>query len=114
MGLLERIESRLPAKRAGSSLARRDGGLSLDEWALASFAFQGAQYPFVQSTMGSVNEEAIIGSAVGAHKGNPTIYSLVQARVQAFSQIRFQWTRFSGSQPGELFGDPRLKLLENP
>jgi phage portal protein BeeE len=99
----------------GTVLSRRDTlGLTVDEWALAAFGFQGSQYPFMQTTMGSVNEESIIGSATGAHKGNPTIFSLVQARVQAFSQIRFQWTRFSGSQPGDLFGDPRLKLLEKP
>jgi phage portal protein BeeE len=115
VGLLERVNSRAPALRdKGKGLARRDAGLSLDQWALAAFGFNGSTYPFVQTTMGSVDREAIIGSAVGAHKGNPTIFSLVQARIQAFSQIRFQWTRFTGSQAGDLFGDQRLNLLEKP
>jgi 2'-5' RNA ligase/phage portal protein BeeE len=34
--------------------------------------------------------------------------------MQVFSQVRFQWTRFQGSQPGDLFGTPELSLLETP
>jgi len=42
------------------------------------------------------------------------VASLIMARVQAFSQIRFQWTRFSGAVPGDLFGTEDLAVLERP
>jgi hypothetical protein len=34
--------------------------------------------------------------------------------MQVFSQVRFQWTRFQGSQPGDLFGSSELSVLEQP
>jgi phage portal protein BeeE len=34
--------------------------------------------------------------------------------LQVFSQIRFQWTRFVGSQPSDLFGTQELAVLERP
>jgi len=34
------------------------------------------------------------------------VFALSSRDVQVFSQVRFQWTRFSGSHPGDLFGTP--------
>jgi phage portal protein BeeE len=108
MALVDRVSREL-AKTTQS----RDGSLSLDDYA-SFFAYGGITYPLLQTTMGSVDEERIMGSAVGAMKGSGPIFALIQARVQAFSQIRFQWTRFKGSQPGDLFGTDDLRVLEHP
>ena len=42
------------------------------------------------------------------------MFALIQARVQVFSQIRFQWARFKGTVPGDLFGTDDLAILERP
>ena len=91
----------------------RDFSLNVDEWS-ALFEFGGLTYPLIQTTMGNVKEERIVGSTIAAHHGNTAVFSLVQARMQAFSQVRFQWSRFNGSQPGDLFGTPELAILEHP
>lgn len=108
MGLLDRVN------RGIADLRRRDGtGLSLDDLA-ESFTFGGNPYPLMQTSMGTISTEAIPGNANGAFKGNAPIYALIQARMQAFSQVRFQWTQFVGSQPGDLFGNAELSVLERP
>src|SRR5260221_12381565 len=109
MGVLERVNNRV-ARRGASS---RDMSLNIDQWS-ALFEFGGLTYPLIQTTMGNVKEERIVGSTIAAHHGNDAVFSLVQARMQAFSQIRFQWTRFKGSDPGDLFGNQELKVLEHP
>ena len=60
------------------------------------------------------NEESLVRDNKAAYKSNGPVFALVQARLQVFSQIRFQWTRFSGGAPGDLFGTAELGLLENP
>ncbi len=109
MGLLDRVNSQL----AGPQTHSRDGYLTTADL-VELFTFGGVGYPFVTTTMGSVDEERIGVSAVGANRSNASVFSLTQARVQAFSQVRFQWTRFKGSMPGDLFGSPELALLEEP
>lgn len=94
-------------------VASRDGSLSLDEWA-AYFSFGGLTYPLIQTTLGSVDKERIVGNAIAAFQGVSSIFALIQARVQIFSQIRFQWTRFNGAMPGDLFGTQDLQILEKP
>lgn len=93
--------------------AERDGSLTLDDLG-EFFSFGGNVYPLVQTTMGEIDKESISSTAVGAIKSNSPIFALVLARLQAFSQVRFQWTRFSGSQPSDLFGTPELQILERP
>src|SRR5215468_7103660 len=111
MGLLDRINAQLV--KPERQISSRDNYLTPDDYA-AIFQFGGLGYPVVQTTMGSVDEERIGVEAVGANQTNATVFSLTQARVQAFSQIRFQWTRFQGALNGDLFGSPELQLLENP
>lgn len=108
--LLERINAQLlPAARKRSE----NGTLSLDDWS-SIFQYGGLAYPLIQTTMGAIKNERILSTAIGAFCGSSSVFALVVARMQAFSQVRFQWTRFSGSQPGDLFGTPELKLLEKP
>lgn len=113
--LLQRASRELAVRR-GAPPAARSGdfpSLSLGEW-LESFAFNGLSYPVVQTSMGSPDRERIFRSGVPAYMQSSTVFALVLARMQVFSQIRFQWTRFSGSQPGDLFGSAALGLLERP
>jgi phage portal protein BeeE len=112
MGVLERVNAAV-AKRNSPAPSQRDMSLNIDEWS-ALFEFGGLTYPLIQTTMGNVKEERIVGSTIAAHHGNTAVFALVQARMQAFSQIRFQWTRFKGSDPGDLFGSPDLSVLEHP
>lgn len=104
MGILERLA--LPGRH-------RDQSLSINDWA-DYFSFGGNTYPLVQTTMGTVDREQVGFTSVAGFKGSGPIFSLVLARLQVFSQVRFQWTRFAGSQPTELFGTPELGVLERP
>ena len=110
MGLLERVNRQVAPR---SSQQRAVDPLSMDDWA-QFFTFAGVGYPVVQTTMGSLNRERIVRSAVAAYEVSGPVFALVVARLQVFSQIRFQWTRFQGSQPGDLFGTPELQVLETP
>lgn len=104
--LLERVEARL-------ARSRRPQNLSLDEYA-SWFSFGGVQYPFIQQTMSQVDREQIAWTADHAARTSGPVFSLVLARMQAFSQVRFQWTRMKGAQPGDLFGTKELAPLEQP
>lgn len=107
MALVDRIGAGL------AELRHRDQSLSLNDWA-EYFTFGGNTYPLVQTTMGQVDRESVGVTSVAGFKGNGPIFALVLARLQAFSQVRFQWTRFQGSQPSDLFGSPELGVLERP
>jgi phage portal protein BeeE len=96
--------------RGDAGAASRFGIDDLEEY----FSFGGNSYPVVQTTMGTVDEEKIAGTANAGFKSNGPVFALVMARLQAFSQVRFQWTQFVGSQPGDLFGTPELAVLERP
>lgn len=109
MGLLDRINAELVKPDSHS----RDGYLTPSDW-VELFQFGGIGYPLVQTTMGSVDEERIGVGANGINRSNAAVFSLVQARIQAFSQVRFQWTRFQGALNGDLFGGPELRILEEP
>lgn len=78
------------------------------------FSFGGNDYPVINTTWGSGDEESLIRDNAVAYRNNGPVFALVQARLQVFSQIRFQWTRFSAGAPGDLFGSPELRLLETP
>ena len=109
MGLLDRINAELVKSDSHS----RDGYLTPSDW-VELFQFGGIGYPLVQTTMGSVDEERIGVGANGINRSNAAVFSLVQARIQAFSQVRFQWTRFQGALNGDLFGGHPIRLSETP
>lgn len=107
MGLVDRVNASLAARQRSSS------PLSVDDWA-NYFNFGGLAYPIIQTTLGSVDRERVALSAVGAYEASSPVFALVAARMQVLSQIRFQWTRMTGSQPGDLFGNQDLAILEKP
>ncbi|MGZ0231119.1 phage portal protein [Streptomyces sp. CPS1] len=109
MGLLDRVN----AAMAPRIQQRTDAPLALDEWA-QYFQFGDFGYPILQTSMSSIDEEQIAITASAAYKTNGPVYALVLARLQVFSQARFQWTRFQGGQPTQLFGSPELSVLERP
>jgi hypothetical protein len=111
-GALERVNTRFAAAR-GRAVRRRDSALSLDAWE-QMFSFGGLSYPLVQTTQGNLTEEHVAATSAAAYQSSGPVFSLVLARLQVFSQARFQWARFSGGVPGSLFGSPELKLLERP
>jgi phage portal protein BeeE len=110
MGLLDRIGSRVAARQPRR---RSMDSLDIDDYA-NFFNFAGLSYPVIQTTLGSIDRERVGMSATGAYLGSSPVFSLVAARVRAFSQVRFQWTRFNGAVPGDLFGSPDLAVLEKP
>ena len=85
MGLVDRVNTELASLREAS----RFGFDDLADW----FSFGGVGYPVVQTTMGQIDEEKISNTTVGAITGSSPVWALVLARMQAFSQVRFQWTR---------------------
>lgn len=110
MDLVRRVSN---ASRQAVVRQRSDSPLSMDDYA-NFFNFAGLSYPIVQTTLGSVDRERVAMSAIGGYEASSSVFALVAARVQVFSQVRFQWTRFSGAMPGDLFGTPELGVLERP
>lgn len=110
MGLPDRVSARTARLMRGS---RSGSPLDWDTYQ-QYFAFGGPGAPLLQTTMGSLDREKVAASAAGAYKSSGPVFSLVLARMQVFSQVRFQWTRFSGSLPGDLFGTQALNVLETP
>jgi hypothetical protein len=110
LGLLDRVNGALAASRGSPA---RPQNLDLDEYA-SWFSFNGAGYPYVRTTYNQVDQERIAWTTQAAARHHGPAFALITARQQVFSQIRFQWTRFSGAVPGDLFGTPELKVLERP
>lgn len=48
------------------------------------------------------------------YKQNGVVFACAAVRMLIFSEARFQWRRFEGGRPTELFGDTALELLERP
>lgn len=86
---------------------------SFQDW-VNLFQYGGTTYPLLQTTMGGLNEEQLAATTFAACKTNGPTFALVMARLQVFSQVRFQWTRFSNGVPGDLFGTQELAVLERP
>lgn len=68
----------------------------------------------LNTTMGSISDEELTGTIAEAYRSNGPVFALVLARMQIFSQARFQWTRWSSGTPRDLFGTPELGILETP
>ena len=78
------------------------------------FRFDGVTYPLLRSLMGTLDEETIGATLSHVARTNGIVFALMVARLQVFSQARFQWTRFERGAPGDLFGSPELAVLERP
>ena len=105
MGLLDRVNSAVATSRPKA--------LSLDEYA-GWFSYGGTQYPLLQTTYSQLDQERIAWNTSWAAETSGPVFALILARMQVFSQVRFQWTRFTGSQASDLFGTTELKILEQP
>lgn len=92
---------------------RSHPALPFNEW-LDYFAFDGVQYPFLRTTMGALDEEQAPALLSGVVTSNGPLFALMLARMQVFSQARFQWTRFVRGEPTDLFGSSDLRVLEQP
>jgi hypothetical protein len=113
VALVDRISSGLAELRTRGASAPASSRFSFDDLA-EMVSFGGVGYPVARTTMGTVDSESIGSTSIGALTSSSPVFGLVLARMQAFSQARFQWTRFSGSQPGDLFGTDELSVLEQP
>lgn len=107
MGLLERVRE----TRGGTTPPAEQRG-STQDWADLVMAAQ--ESGFLQTSMETLTEEQVFGSYSNFAKGNGPVFSLMLARMQVFSQARFQWTRFVGGERSGLFGSPELRILERP
>lgn len=50
----------------------------------------------------------------GAYKANGVVFACILTRLLVFTEARFQWRRYENGRPTDLFGDPNLKLIEDP
>lgn len=98
--------------REQSTEVRDASGLTMDDL-ITMFSYDNVAYQLRQS-MGTLNEESVPTTANASYRGNGPVFALTLARLQVFSQARFQWTRFTGGKPTDLFGSPELALLERP
>src|SRR5690606_11067749 len=83
---------------------------TLADW-VNMFTFDGVSYPLLSTSRESIDEEKIAHTASAAHKTNGIIFARVVARLQVFSQARFQWKRFEGRMPARMFSTPELRIL---
>jgi len=85
-------------------------------WSEPPFWEQLDRYPFTASYSREYEriEADFAGYVQGAYKGSGPIFAAIDRRQQVFSQARFQWQRFRGGRPGDLFGNEELRLLEEP
>jgi hypothetical protein len=80
--------------------------------------FGGHTYPVgMNQTMPGAKVEDIAGSFAGyasAYKSNAVVFACMLARLQLFTEARFQYQRLVKGRPGDLFGDGSLGVLERP
>lgn len=98
-------------RRSSKSEAR--SALSFDDW-VDFFNYANVAYPFLRNSMSALDEETIGSTLTQVAKSNGLVFALMLARLQVFSQARFQWTRLERGAPGELFGTRELEILERP
>ncbi|WGL50647.1 phage portal protein [Nocardioides sp. BP30] len=96
---------------ARPSAADQARGLSLDE---LIGAFTDPQTGLLNTSWGNLSDEELVTSVEQAYRENGPVFALIVARMQIFSQARFQWTRSTDGSPSDLFGTPDLQVLEFP
>lgn len=85
---------------------------STQDWVDAVLAAQ--EFGFLRTTMATLDEEQVSGAFSSIIKNNGPTWALTLARMQVFSQARFQWTRFQRGESTDLFGSTELGILERP
>lgn len=102
MGWWSRLRRRTPQVR----------GSGASDFVQAVLAAQEAGV--LRTSMGTLDEEQIGSTLSGIVKSNGPIFALTLARMQVFSQARFQWARYERGEETDLFGSPELGVLERP
>jgi len=88
--------------------------------AVNSFTYQGNGYApaMTQSWGAGASVEQVrtefAAYAQSLYGNNSVVFSLMAVRQLAFSAVRFQWQRYQKGRPGELFSDPKIRMLEVP
>lgn len=92
--------------------------LTQQNWPFGAFSYQGSMYPVLNQTYPQGGREGMAedfcGYVQAAYKANGIVFACILARLQLFTEARFQWRRFNNGRPGDLFGSPELALLETP
>jgi len=114
MGLRERIGALFMGERG-----IYDAMWPSTDWPYNQFTFNGVQYPItgINQTLTGKREEIdshFEGLVAGAYQRNGIVFACMLARALVFSEARFQFQRFTGGRPGDLFGTPELDILERP
>jgi hypothetical protein len=110
MGLTDRVNAWVTGKPARDNYS----AMFAD-----TFTFNGNAYltgALNQTIRG--HEEGIEGSFTGlvqqAYLSNPVVFACELARLQLFSEARFQFQAMRKGRPGELFSTPSLDIIEHP
>ena len=91
------------------NLRRRPADSTEERFSLADyqqlFRYGGSRY-----MVGGSAEMMTAGEGVK----NPIVMACISVRALVFSEIRFTFQRWSAGRPGEMFGTPALRILEQP
>jgi hypothetical protein len=107
------IRERLAGWIAPSNEPSTEKRFGFQDW-VDVMTFGGNTYPLLNTTMQPTSEEELARTATQAYYSNGPVFALTLARLQVFSQVRFQWTGFEKGRPSNLFGTPSLSILEHP
>lgn len=93
---------------------------SMDDY-LSWITTPGAMFPLYGSSRGTLaqpNEEPPDGTyeslVTQAYKANGVVFAVEMSRLMLFKEPRFAFQRLRDGEPGELFGNPELAILERP
>lgn len=106
MKLWERALGRTPIASAEPERA-----LTLDE---LLGVFTDPTTGLLNTSWGKLSDEELVTSVESAYRENGPVFALILARMQIFSQARFQWSRSTDGSPVDLFGTADLQVLEFP
>lgn len=112
MGLIERWR-----KFVGAEQQRSGYPLSFGQW-LEQVYYNGIVYG-VTASGSLVGDEEKVGTGFSAYvtggfKGNGVVFACEASRLTLFTEARFQWRELRNGRPGNLFGTPELRILEEP
>lgn len=88
---------------------------------LAQVSYLGQNYPLGLQFTGDMNDDTeaplpaeFVHNVRTAYQQGGPVFACIVARSYLFTEARFQWQQIDNGRPGELFGTPSLRLLEQP
>lgn len=101
--------------RPRPQVERADPLMSLEQLAnlFSSFTYSGVRYSLPGATQEDVGG-TFLSMSRGAYRANGIVFSCVLNRMSLFSEARFMFRRVRGGRPGDLFGNPELRVLDRP